>query len=103
MVSQLTGIFKSISPVSYMSQGTLTQSLFLSLPNVITPIVAEMPLKHVKQSGCMLAHNFLTLFLPSLHLRPAGGHFSCGIPTWEGLQEAEWDGDWDYRRLHVFG
>lgn len=40
-----------------------------------------MPLKHVKQSGCMLAHHFSTLFLLSLHLMPAEGHFSCGIPT----------------------
>lgn len=40
-----------------------------------------MPLKHVKQSGCMLAHHFSTLFLLSLHLVPAEGHFSCGIPT----------------------
>lgn len=47
----------------------------------MTPIVAEMPLKHVKQSGCTLAHHFLTLFLPSLHLVPAEGCFFCGIPT----------------------
>lgn len=49
MVSQLTGIFEAISPVSHTPQGNLTQSFFLSLLNVITPTVAEMPLKHVKR------------------------------------------------------
>ena len=58
--------------------------------DVIIPIVAEMPLKHAKQSDCRLAHWFWTFFLLSLHLVPAEGHFSCGIPTlgtWRGCRK----------------